>query len=294
MKKRLKTIVAVAILAVTIGAFSYYLRHHPQTVERLRHLPPGTLLALAAMNIVSFGCLVLVTRASLQLYGKRMGRQENVLFNAYSSLINFFGPGQSGPVFRGAYLKKRLDLGVKQYAFATLVYYGFFAVISVLLMLAGTRPWWQTALVAGATAAVSVAIIRWYKYRSQIGSARLDAKHIGWIGVATLLQLLMQVAIYAVELHNVGAHASPGQILSYTGVANLAIFAALTPGAIGIREAFLLFSTRLHHIDSASIVAANIIDRGVYLVFLGLLFVLIISLHAKTKLQINQLDTHKD
>jgi uncharacterized membrane protein YbhN (UPF0104 family) len=289
MKKYAKTAVALLILAATAGAFTYYVAKHPQTLDRLKDLPPLTLVALLGLNIVSFGCFIWVTRASLGLYGRTMGKQENILFNAYSSLINFFGPGQSGPVFRGAYLKKRLDLGVKQYVFATLIYYGFFAVISVLLMFAGTRPWWQTALLAMATGAASVLVIRWYRKKSHIAGARTDVRHIGWIGLATLLQLLMQVALYAVELHNVDAHASFGQVLSYTGVANLAIFVALTPGAIGIREAFLLFSERLHHIGSGTIVAANIVDRGVYLGFLGLLFVLAISLHAKKKLQINTL-----
>jgi uncharacterized membrane protein YbhN (UPF0104 family) len=289
MKKYLKPILAVLILAATAGAFIYYIAGHPSTLDRLKHLPPLTLVLLLFLNIVSFGCFVWVTRASLGLYGKKMGKQENILFNAYSSLINFFGPGQSGPVFRGAYLKKRLDLGVKQYVFATLVYYGFFAVISVLLMFAGTRPWWQTAILAALTGVCSVLVMRWYKNRSQISGAKLDLRHIGWIGAATLLQLLAQVALYAVELHNVGAHASLGQVLSYTGVANLAIFVALTPGAIGIREAFLLFSEKLHHITSGTIVAANVVDRGVYLVFLGLLFVLVVSLHAKKKLAINQL-----
>jgi uncharacterized membrane protein YbhN (UPF0104 family) len=289
MKRSVKPVLAMVILAATAAAFVYYVAKHPSTLERLKHLPPLTLAALLALNILSFGCWVFVTRASLGLYNKKMGRQENLLFNAYSSLINFFGPGQSGPIFRGAYLKKRLDLGVKQYVFATLLYYAFFAVISVLLMLAGTRPWWQTGLLTVMTGAACVAVIRWYKARSQITGAKLDGRHIGWIGAATLLQLLAQVGLYAVELHNVGAHASIGQVLSYTGVANLAIFVALTPGAIGIREAFLLFSEKLHHIGSTTIVAANIVDRGVYLVFLGLLFVVVLSLHAKKKLAIGQL-----
>ncbi|HSW99209.1 MAG TPA: lysylphosphatidylglycerol synthase domain-containing protein [Candidatus Saccharimonadales bacterium] len=287
MKRLLKPILAMAVLAATVAAFVYYVARHPETLTKLKQLPPLTLAGLLLLNIVSFGCFVWVTRASLGLYGKKMGRQENLLFNAYSSLVNFFGPGQSGPVFRGAYLKRRLDLGVKQYIFGTLVYYGFFAVISVLFMFAGARPWWQTGMLALATGAASVAAIRWYKARAHIAGARLDMRHIGWIGGATLLQLLAQVALYGLELHATHAQASFGQVLSYTGVANLAIFVALTPGAIGVREAFLLFSERLHHIGSASIVAANVVDRGVYVVFLGLLFVLVLSLHAKKKLGVS-------
>jgi len=289
MKKYLKPILAVIILAATIGSFIYYAGKHPEILNKLKHLPPLTLLILLILNIVMFGFYVLVTRASLLLYGKHMGKQENLLFNAYSSLINFFGPGQSGPVFRGAYLKKRHNLGVKQYVFATLMYFGFYGVISVLFAFAGSRPWWQTLLVCMAAAVSSVVAIKWYRGRSKLANLQWHPTYIGWIGAAAAMQLATQAAIFAVELHNVGAHATFSQVLSYTGVANLALFVAVTPGSIGIREAFLLFSEKLHHISSQTIVAANVVDRGVYLVFLGVLFILVLTLHAKKKLQVSQL-----
>jgi uncharacterized membrane protein YbhN (UPF0104 family) len=157
----------------------------------------------------------------------------------------------------------------------------------VLFAVAGSRPWWQAILVGVAATGGSLLVMRWYRRRSHLGNVPLHAAYIGWIGVAAALQLATQVLIYAVELHNVGAHASFGQVLSYSGVANLALFAALTPGSIGIREAFLLFSEQLHHIGSQTIVAANVVDRGVYLVFLGVLFVLVLALHAKKKLHVS-------
>jgi uncharacterized membrane protein YbhN (UPF0104 family) len=107
--------------------------------------------------------------------------------------------------------------------------------------------------------------------------------------VATLAQLLVQVVIYSLELHAAGSHASLGQAVSYTGAANFALFAALTPGAIGIREAFLVFTHNLHHIGNNTIVAANIIDRAAYLVFLGILFVIVFGLHANRRLKLHQL-----
>jgi hypothetical protein len=51
----------------------------------------------------------------------------------------------------------------------------------------------------------------------------------------------------------------------------------------------LLFSQSLHGISSAFIVAANLIDRAVYLLFLGLLFIMTLSMHAKDKLQVKKI-----
>ncbi|HEV7454405.1 MAG TPA: lysylphosphatidylglycerol synthase transmembrane domain-containing protein [Candidatus Saccharimonadales bacterium] len=297
MRKQVKAALAVIVLALTIASFGYYLHKHPEVIEQLRHLPILTLVSVLALYCAGFVALVLITRSSLHLYNKRLGVQENFLFNAYSSLINFFGPGQSGPLFRGAYLKKRHGLNVKPYIFTLLVYYAFFGVLSVLLVFIGTRPWWQTAILITSAAGGSLIIVRWWKNKNKrsMGGNQLSLspRILGLLFAATVLQLAVQTAIFGVELHNVGAHASFGQVLSYTGVASLSLFVAITPGAIGIREAFLAFSQNLHHIGGNAIVAANIVDRASYIVFLGILFVVVVTLHAKDKLNVKQLNLDK-
>jgi uncharacterized membrane protein YbhN (UPF0104 family) len=287
MKKYLRPILAAVILTATIGAFAYYISNHPEVIDQLREVPPTSLVLLILLYAVWFLALVFVTRISLRIYDKSMSRQENLLFNAYSTLINFFGPGQSGPIFRGAYLKKRHNLGVKQFMFTMLLYYGFYAIISACFMFIGSRPWWQTALAMSAVAALSFVLIRWYaRKKAHIkNTPGLNLVNVSLLLAATLLQMIVQVAIYAIELRDAGANASFGQVLAYTGVANFALFVALTPGAIGIREGFLLFSEGLHHLNSAIIVAANLIDRAIYLLFLGLLFIIVLTTHAKEKLR---------
>jgi uncharacterized membrane protein YbhN (UPF0104 family) len=294
MKKRFRFILSTLILAATIAAFAFYITNHPETIEQMKRMPFWTLGALVGLYALWFLAYAFMTRASLRIYEKRMGLQENILFNAYSNLINFFGPGQSGPIFRGAYLKKKHNLGVKQYMFTLLIYFGFYAVISALMMFVGTRPWWQTVIVILLVAGVGAHCIRWYQKRSQIrADAALSMGIIGVIFIATLVQLSIQAVIFGLELRSIQADASINQILAYTGVANFSLFVSLTPGAIGIRESFLLFSQQLHHIDSSVIIAANLIDRATYLVFLGVLFLVVIGLHAKDKLHVEQLDLDK-
>ncbi len=292
MKKYLRPAIAIAGVAVTVVLFVHYLLQHPETTRQIRHMPPLVLGELVVLYGVFFAALALVTRASLHMFGKHMSGQQNFLFNAYSSLVNFFGPGQSGPIFRGAFLKKKYGLSVASYALTLLVYYAFYAVISVMMAFAGTRPWWQTVLAMAAAAAGCAGAIRWYKHKNQrkiTEKAVFNRSTVGLLFGATALQMVMQVCIYAIELHSF-THVSIGQVLAYTGVANFALFVALTPGAIGIREGFLRVSEHLHHIGSSTIVAANIVDRAAYLVFLGLLFVIVLSLHARKKLNVSQLD----
>ncbi len=290
MKGRIKTVLGPIIIAGTIAAFAYYIKRHPEAIDHIRQLPPPTIGLLLALYTAVFLAYAMVTRASLRMYDKTMSGQENILFNAYSSLINFFGPGQSGPIFRGAYLKKRHNLTVRQFMFTMFIYLGFYAMASGLLMVVGSRPWWQTVLLMTAIGGASLAWIWRYKRRAKLEATRgFNLINIGWIFGATALQVLTVAVIYGIELQRVGAHASIGQIMSYTGVANFSLFVALTPGAIGVREAFLVFSQNLHHISSSTIVAASVIDRAVYLLFLGLLFIVVVTMHAKNKLGVQQL-----
>jgi uncharacterized membrane protein YbhN (UPF0104 family) len=289
MKKKVKLALVFLILAATIVIFARYAATHPELLRELKGTNPILLVSLTALYIVWFLALVVILRISLRLYGKAMSKQENILLNAYSSLVNFFGPGQSGPAFRGIYLKKRIGLSLKSYIFATLLYYGFYAVLSAFLLFGGSRPWWQTVLLMIGAGVASMLVIRWYGKKSHIkDEPGINLINLGWLFAATAAQMAVQTAIFYAELRSVDASISFAQTLTYTGAANFALFAALTPGAIGIREAFLLFSQNLHHIGHTAIVAANVIDRAVYLVFLGLLSILVLSLHARDKLHLDK------
>lgn len=288
MSKRLRIILGVIIVALTIAAFAYYLSHHTYLLHQLAQTPPIIIVFLVLLYGLWFGTLAIILLATLKICRKTIGTKENLLLNAYSSLANFFVPGQSGPVIRGAYLKKRHGLRVRDYVFVTLLYYTCYALVSAFMLLASSRPWWQTALALVLVGSISYLVVHLYGRQTKAGedSFNLTASTILNLLLATLLQAIIQVAIYAVELHSVNPHITIWQAITYTGAANFALFVALTPGAIGIRESFLLFSQHLHHISSANIVAASIIDRSVFILFLAILFLITIAFHAKDKLHI--------
>ncbi len=289
MKKQLKTILGFVLLAATVSVFTWYLHAHPEILRQLKHVHPGVLVALLALYAVWFAALAVVLQVSIRMYQKNMKPRENFLLSAYSSLINFFGPGQSGPGLRAIYLKKRHNVGIKQYIFATLLYYACYAIISAFMMFVGSRPWWQTVALVLLAGGGSACVLRWYAQRSKLHEQSTVMRFGGWMFLATTVQLVAQLAIYFVEVHAVNGHISFSQIVTYTGAANFALFAALTPGAIGIREAFLVFTHNLHHIGNNVIVAANVIDRAAYIVFLGVLFVVVFSLHAGDKFKLRQM-----
>lgn len=292
MKGKLRIVLGLAVVVATIAAFIWYVSKHPEILDQLAQTSIATITLIILFYTGILGVLVLVLYGSLQFYQKNMSWQENFLLNAYSSLINFFGPGQSGPGFRAAYLKLKHDVKIKQYIFVTLLYYAFYAFFSGVLLAAAAFEWWLTAGILLAIILVCFVVVKYYLRRNKnllSQPARALIKPFAIIGAVTLLQVLLLWGIYFIELRSLDSSISLGQAATYTGAANFALFVALTPGAIGFREAFLVFSQNLHHIPNDIIIAANILDRAVYILFLGLLFIIVLALHANKTLQVKKI-----
>ncbi len=282
MKQSLwRPVIAVSILVLTVVAFVHYFMTHPEVREQLARLSPGVTLLVLGLYLAGIIALAFVTLATLRLCRAQLGRKESLLLTAYSAIVNFFGPLQSGPAFRAVYLKKKLHLNLKDYALATLVYYFFYGGFSVLLLVSGILKWWLLPLaVSGLLLGYLLSRSRWLKPRLQ----GLDLHGWYYLALATLLQIIIVTAIYYTELRSVAPGTSLSQAIIYSGAANLALFVSLTPGAIGFRESFLVFSQHLHHISSTTIVTANIIDRALYLVLLLILVLFIFATHARKHL----------
>lgn len=289
---KIRIAIGSTIVAATIAAFVWYVSKHPEILEQLSQTAVSTILIIVALYGGILGVLTLVLYGSLLAYKKTIPWQENFLLNAYSSLVNFFGPGQSGLGVRAAYLKLKHGVKIKQYIFLTLIYYAFYAFFSGALLAAAAFAWWITCGILAGIIAVCWVVLKLYTKRNKnaLGESHGSLiKPLIVIGAASLVQIILLWIVYFVELRSLDASITAGQAAIYTGAANFALFVALTPGAIGFREAFLVFSQNLHHISNDIIVAANILDRAVYILFLGILFVFVLALHANKTLQVKKI-----
>lgn len=282
---RLKPIIGLVVIALTVTAFIYYWHHHPGLLKPLQDLTILTLVKLFCLYCLVMAALILAYDSIVRLTGIKLKRQENMQLTLYSTIVNFFGPLQSGPGLRAIYLKKRHQLSIARYARASIIYYAIFAGISGLFLLSSLSVWLfmsAVAVIVLICAAVCMTIKRLPPFRILIT-----------LLVATLAQLSFTALIYFTELRAVTPQVSFHQTLIYTGAANLALFVSLTPGALGFRESFLFLSQRLHHVNGETIIAANVIDRGFYALFLGLLFIFILLIHAKDRLALGNMRSSK-
>lgn len=276
-----RLVASVTVLLVTLVAFVDYLATHPAVRHQLRQTSPETLAAIFVLYLGATVALALVFIATFRLCKLNLKLGESTLVTMYSAIINFFGPLQSGPAFRAVYLKKKYNLKMKDYAVATVVYYFLFGVFNGALLFSGLLKWWLLAFVLAAIAGGAV-LRRNRRFVARFKS--LDLRGWYYLAAATLAQISFYVAIYYVELRSVAKGIHLSQAIIYTGAANLSLFVSITPGAIGFREAFLLLAHRLHHISNSAIVAANTIDRSMYIFLLLVLALFIFGTHARQHL----------
>ncbi len=278
-------------MLVTAYAFVWYLRKHPEYVDQLRHIKPYWIVLIVSSSLIATYALNWLYDVLVRMTGKRLKPSENLLVTIYSSIANFFGPLQSGPGVRAAYLKGKHHVSLRAYFLVTLLYYAAFATLNAFCLLVGTRPWWQALLASLAAAGVSYGVIRYAAKRrkKEAKLLHITPRLIGLLIALTATQIMFIGFRYYFALRAAGADVSVGQAISYTGAANFAVFVSITPDGVGIREAFLLFAQNIHHVSTHDIVAANIIDRATYIIYLGILFLVALGLHARNKLSLRSL-----
>lgn len=284
-KANIKRIGAISVIVLTLIAFVLYFINTPSVWQSIKDTPRGTFATIILLYFVSIGALAIVTVATLKLCRLTLQFNESLILTMYTAIVNFFGPLQSGPAFRGVYLKQKHDLSLKLYAAASSVYYLLWGLISVLLLFSGVVKWGLVPIVL-----LICLGLYFLSHKTKILNWKLiDLRPVVLLTLATALQIFVISLIYYVEVRGVMPSVTYQQILIYTGAANLALFVSLTPGAIGFREAFLIFSQRLHNIPTDAIVAANTIDRAVYFVVLGILAIYVFGFHAANKLGVNSI-----
>lgn len=287
-----KLAIIVTIVGLTIAAFTYYLVTNPEVLPLVLGLHPAALLLIAIAYAGTILANAFVLSASLRMIGKSVSFSENVSLTGYSSVVNFFGPLQSGPGFRAAYLKQRHGVGIGKFFYTTLVFYGFFAlfnatIIAIALLVRAPSGFAIPLVFTGVLAVVAVCLGA-YKYipriRTAVRAIKLTSVHFWLIGLGALALSLCTTAAYFVELLHVDPTVNILQAAIYAAAANLALFVSLTPGAIGFRESFLLLTQQLHQIPSDVVLAASIIDRAFYVLFLLVLFLCLLSFGTRAKL----------
>lgn len=275
----------IFVVLGTLCAFLLFAYMHPRIADNLTQTTISTIFIIVVMYAGSVCSLAFVLTEALRFYNKYVYYSECILLTAYSTLANFFGPGQSGIGVRAVYLKVKHGISFKHFLFTTCIYFCWLILISGTMLIAFTIPWWL-AYAYLAIAASACALLIWLVAGpDKIGFVPLDCKPrltrlVLTTGIGTALQIAFITAAYFAELCAVDSGVRLSQAISFTGAANFSLFVSITPGSIGIREAFLFLSQNIHGVSVETIAMASALDRAVYFIVLALLGLLVLFTHA--------------
>lgn len=278
-------LVGILVALGTATAFLWFAYMHPEVVANLTQTTPFTIFSVILMYAGSIGSLALLLHVLLQLYGKCLPYSEYFLLTAYSSLVNFFGPGQSGPGVRAMYLKVKYGIPFNRFIFGMFMYFAWLILFSGAMLFAPKIPWWLTCSCIAILATASAFFIWLVAGPNKTALVPLECqprlvRMVLMTGIGTAMQIAFLTAAYFAELRSVDSSVTLSQTISFTGAANFSLFVSITPGAIGIREAFLFLSQSIHGISVETITTASALDRAVYLLVLALLGLLVLLTHA--------------
>lgn len=293
--KNIRLVFVILVIIATFAIFGWYLASHPTVIDVLLHLSPWIIVLLTIAYLLTIVANALILHFSLSYVKRSTPLLDNVFLTGYSSIVNFFGPLQSGPGFRAIYLKKKYGVEIRRFIVATLIFYFFFGTINLAVMIISAFlqfPEWRSIIIvsvlSGLVALVPLIILlrRTKRGNNFFRNIRFSDRSFWLIGVGALLLTLSTAFAFGIEIYHVASGISLWQVVVYTAVANLSLFVSLTPGAIGFREAFLVFSEHLHNLSTDVIAAASVIDRAFYIVFLLLLFIVLLAINSTRHIDI--------
>lgn len=256
------TLLILAIFAV------FYFTNHTNLFSEFSKIPIYIFIVILLLNLLQLIAISRVFISVLHLNKIKLTFKTSLILNSNSLVLNFFMPGQAGPVYRGYYLKEKHNLKVLDYTISTIVYYAVYGVVAVCLLMFGIFPVFPAVLATGIILISGYLLTLRYLYNVTGKRLFVSGKILINLISNTVFQLFLAVIIYFIEIHFIKHNVKIREVLSYTAVAALSLFVSLTPAGIGIREAFLIFSEKLTNLNTNQVVLASLVDRSIYIIYL--------------------------
>lgn len=290
-KKYLGQIIALVFLAFLI----IYFINNQESFKQLLEVPIWVLAIVAAGKLTNIVLNAIFTSETLKVFKKDISLKESFLVSFMSAIGNFFGPLLGGTSLRGYYLKNKLNFAYKNFISTLMGYYVILFFVGGIVGLAsliaigresGQESIALTVFFSAMTLSLLFAIIMTPKLNYRPKNKKIarpfrlvDEVLHGWKsiknfkGMPTLLAEL-SITTYltffvatAAEFWAVGADPNIANIGLYAALFSLSMLVALTPGALGIREAVLFAFSAIIGLSGEQILQIAVIDRSMnYLV----------------------------
>jgi len=292
-KKNIKKYLGSLILVLLIV---WYLNTNWAQFIQLKLSNPEFLLPSFVLCIAITFSQSLYNYFALKHFNANIGIKDCLFLAAQSFIGNLIAPMRAGTVANAYYLKKMRNVdyttfgiinialyvivfGINSIIGAAILYFyfglqnsEFVAIFSVFIALFFactiffTLPWqWSSTLKLPNLLRSALS-----------GVSKLKQSHVLLIGytLPTLLNLFLMSLLSYFLLKSLGIDSTYPQMIFVTIFSSLSLFISITPGNLGIREAFAALSAQLAGIDPHQMIAASILERAIMLVACILIYFL--------------------
>jgi uncharacterized membrane protein YbhN (UPF0104 family) len=298
------TIASRVATGIVLILFGIYAVNNEEALSGIFAVSSTTLLFVAMGRLLIFFSNGMFVKWTAEAFTRRLSVGEGVYVGILSAVGNFFGPLLGGAGIRAVYLQRVHNLPFTKFTSTLMVYYVILFTINFALALTGLltldlvrTPFLLVALFGGGLlllfASVFVRLPRRMREDDPLRSklvARI-ARYLvdiedGWrrllamplllvrlVGLAAL-SFAAQFLIAFVAFESIGAHVSWAALVVYVAIVAISLLVAVTPGAIGVREAMLLIVSGTLGVTDSEIIQVAVIDRGVNFALLLVLFLL--------------------
>ena len=298
--KYLKVVITIGVL----GYFIDYFFNHKSDLEVVFHIPLRYLIVIFLLTSLSFFINGIFIKVTLKSFKKVISVLESFYVSVMSSLGNYFLPLHGGTVIRSVYLKKKFNFPYTHFI-STL--YGYYIIVFLVNSFMGLISLLVITLKYGVSSAplylffgllfISMLVLTFLKIPARRKRSRLKVldkiletiKKVseGWnmivenkrlslslIGISVVF-FITTGFLYYFEFRGLGIDISIMNVILYNCLSGVSLLVSITPGSLGIREGIFSITSDILGISNEQIMQLALLDRGVSVIVLVVLFVVL-------------------
>lgn len=319
MKKLVKYLKVIVTIAVLVYFIWYFYKNQGDFLFVLR-TDWRYVTALIFLNSLTFFLNGIFIKVILKRFNKNIGVGESFYVSVISSLGNYFLPMRGGAVIRSVYLKKKFDFSYSHFVSTLYGNYIVVFLVNALLALIALMVIQLTTGIISYPLYIFFGLLFWgmlvlslfeipvHKIKDtriifvnkikKVITEILDGWNIIINDRKLLLSLVLltfgnfvfMTAIFWIEFLALGIKTTLINVILYNCISGVSLLVSLTPGSLGIREGLFIITSDILGISNSEVLQLALLDRGILVVSLGILFVLFYIVNTSVKIKRRILD----
>jgi len=210
--------------------------------------------------------------------------KESLLITILSAIGNYFTPFRGGAGIRAIYLKRKHAFSYSKFLSTLAGNYiivflinSLIALLSLSILLGSGKHVGIEAILLFAGIFMSLTIIILFPISTKFLPWKKIALVVnGWneliknkpliikLIALTLLNAFLGIFLYYIELYAIGVKTNLFYATIFSSISAISLLLSLTPGSLGIRESLLVLFQSSIALETSEILAASVVDRGIY------------------------------